>query len=147
MKAGLRKTSASPPPAAGFIPQPAIRRNVDLVCRTAADYRFPDGVGGILATGALTYEPEYDKVIERGTKALAPGRRWVVLDYKMPDNRLRHLAPLFIALGSAFGVSRALMERHVRESVQRHLRNTRMQEVYDGFVYIVSGEASYTKAR
>lgn len=115
--------------------------NVDLVCRAAADYRFPDRVGGILATGVLTYEPEFDDVIARGAKALASGRRWVVLDYKMPDNWRRHLAPLFVALGSAFGVSQALMERHVWKSVQRHLRNTRMQELYGGFVYIVSGEA------
>ena len=116
-------------------------RNVDLVCRAASDYRFPDGVDGILATGVLTYEPKFDDVIARGTKALAPGRRWVVLDYKRPDNWRRHLAPLFVALGSAFGVSQTLMKRHVWKSVQRHLRNTRMRDLYGGFVYIVSGEA------
>jgi demethylmenaquinone methyltransferase/2-methoxy-6-polyprenyl-1,4-benzoquinol methylase len=115
--------------------------NVDLVCAGASDFSFPDGTGGILATGVLTYEPEFDKVIERGARALAPGRKWVVLDYKMPSNWLRHLAPAFVALGSSFGVSKSFMERHVWESVERHLRNTRMQELYGGFVYIVSGEA------
>jgi demethylmenaquinone methyltransferase/2-methoxy-6-polyprenyl-1,4-benzoquinol methylase len=113
-------------------------RNVELVCAAASDFSFPEGVGGILATGVLTYEPEFDKVLERGARALAPGRRWVVLDYKMPSNWLRHLAPLFLALGSSFG---ALMQRHVWESVERHLENTRMLELYGGFVYIVSGEA------
>ncbi len=117
-------------------------RNVELVCGIASDFRFPEGVGGILATGVLTYEPEFDRVIERGSKALAPGRKWVVLDYKMPSNWLRHLTPLFVALGSSFGVSKALMDRHVWESVERHLANTRMQELYGGFVYLVSGEAS-----
>lgn len=116
-------------------------RNVELVCCSASEFSFPDNLGGILATGVLTYEPEFDKVIERGTKALSPGRKWAVLDYKMPGNWLCHLAPLFVALGSSFGVSKDLMERHVWESVERHLESTRMQELYGGFVYIASGEA------
>jgi len=115
--------------------------NVELVCSSAADYRFPEHVGGILATGVLTYEPAYDAVVERGARALAPGRRWVVMDYKMPKTWLRHLAPLFIFLGSAYDVSRRFMERHAWESVQRHLRNIRMRELYGGFVYVISGEA------
>jgi hypothetical protein len=59
----------------------------------------------------------------------------------MPKNWLRYLAPAFVFLGSAFGVSRKLMERHPWKSVQRHLRNTQLQELYGGFVYIISGEA------
>jgi hypothetical protein len=55
-------------------------------------------------------------------------------------HRVSVTAP-FVCLGSAFGVSRDLMERHPWESVQRHLRNTKMQELYGGFVYIISGEA------
>jgi hypothetical protein len=33
------------------------------------------------------------------------------------------------------------MDRHIWEAVERHLQNTQMQELYGGFVYIVSGEA------
>ena len=76
---------------------------------------------GVLATGVLTYEPEIDKAIERGSAALAPGAKWAVFDYKMPRNWLRYLAPLFVALGSTFGASKAFMERHIWESVERHL--------------------------
>jgi demethylmenaquinone methyltransferase/2-methoxy-6-polyprenyl-1,4-benzoquinol methylase len=117
-------------------------QNVELVRCAASDFRFPDDTRGILATGVLSYEPDFDKVIERGSAALAPGRKWVVLDYKMPGNWLRYLAPLFVAFGSSFGVSKAFMERHIWESVERHLDNTQMQELYGGFVYIASGEAS-----
>lgn len=116
-------------------------KNVELVRCAAADYRFPRDVGGIFSTGVLNYEPAYDQVVERGATALASGRRWVVLDYKMPKSWLRHLAPLFVFLGSSYGVSRDLMKRHPWESVQHHLRNPRMQELYGGFVYIISGEA------
>jgi demethylmenaquinone methyltransferase/2-methoxy-6-polyprenyl-1,4-benzoquinol methylase len=117
-------------------------QNVDLVCCAASDFAYPDDTRGILATGVLTYEPEFDKVVERGAKALTPGGKWAVLDYKMPNNWLRPLTPLFIALGSSFGVSKALMEHHIWEAVERHLGNTRMHELYGGFVYIISGEAS-----
>jgi demethylmenaquinone methyltransferase/2-methoxy-6-polyprenyl-1,4-benzoquinol methylase len=116
--------------------------NVELVRCAASDFSFPQDIGGILATGVLTYEPEFDKVIERGAKALARGQRCVILDYTKPSNWLRHLAPLFVALGSSFGVSKDLMKRHIWKSVERHLENTKMQELYGGFVYIVSGEAS-----
>ncbi len=115
--------------------------NVELVCCAAADYRFPLRLDGILSTGALTFEPEFDKVIAQGAKALAPGRRWVVLDFKVPSNWLRYLAPLVVAITRPFGVSLALADRHPWESVQRRLCHTRMQELYGGFAYIVSGEA------
>jgi demethylmenaquinone methyltransferase/2-methoxy-6-polyprenyl-1,4-benzoquinol methylase len=117
-------------------------KNVRLVHTAASDFDFPRNVGGILATGVLTYEPDFDAVIERGTAALAPGRKWAVLDYKMPSTWRRVFAPAFVALGSAFGVSMTLMEHHVWESIERHLQNVRMQELYGGFVYIVSGQTS-----
>jgi demethylmenaquinone methyltransferase/2-methoxy-6-polyprenyl-1,4-benzoquinol methylase len=115
--------------------------NVELVCCAAADYRFPDRVDGMLSTGALTFEPEFDEVIEQGAKALAPGTRWVVLDFKIPNNWLRLLAPLVVAITRPFGISLALTERHPWELIQRHLHHTRMQELYGGFAYIVSGAA------
>jgi demethylmenaquinone methyltransferase/2-methoxy-6-polyprenyl-1,4-benzoquinol methylase len=116
-------------------------QNVELVSGSGSDFEFPEGVGGIIAMGVLTYEPDFDKVIERGAKALSPGRRWVVLDYKMPTGWQRIFTPFFIAMGSSFGVSKDLMERHIWKAVERHLQNTQMHELYGGFVYIVSGEA------
>lgn len=116
-------------------------KNVDLVLASAADYRFPERVDGILATGVLTYEPDYDKVIERGTKALITGRRWVVFDYKMPTGWFRHLVPLFVWIFSSFGISMELVERAPWQSIKRHLRNPRIEEFYFGLLFIASGEA------
>lgn len=117
-------------------------KNVELVHASAADYVFPDRVDGIIATGVLTYEPDYDSVIERGTKALAPGRRWVVFDYKMPRGWFRRLVPLFVWIFRGFGISRALFDRTPAESIRRHLRNTKIQEFYFGLIFIASGEAA-----
>lgn len=117
-------------------------QNVKLIRSAAADFRFPDAVEGILAVGVLTYEPDFDQVIKRGAEALAPGAKWAVLDYKMPKGWLRLLAPLFIALGSSFAVSKEGMDRHIWEAVERHLGKTSMRELYGGFVYLVVGAAA-----
>jgi demethylmenaquinone methyltransferase/2-methoxy-6-polyprenyl-1,4-benzoquinol methylase len=115
--------------------------NVELVLASAADYSFPDNVDGIIATGVLTYEPDYDEVIKKGAAALAPGRRWVVFDYKMPTGWFRHFVPLFIWIFRSFGISSALFKRTPWESMKRYLRNTKLQEFYFGLIFIASGEA------
>lgn len=115
--------------------------NVELVHAAAADFAFPDGVDGIIATGVLTYEPDYDRTVENGAKALAPGKRWVVFDYKMPAGLFRHFVPLFVWIFRSFGISRALFERTPWASIQRHLKNAKIQEFYFGLIFIATGEA------
>jgi len=115
-------------------------KNVELVLSSAADYSFPDGVDGIIATGVLTYEPDYDKVIERGAQAIARGGRWVVFDYKMPSGWIRHLVPLFVRIFRGFGISMALVERTPACSIKQHLRNAKIDEFYFGLLFIASGE-------
>jgi demethylmenaquinone methyltransferase/2-methoxy-6-polyprenyl-1,4-benzoquinol methylase len=117
-------------------------QNVELVLSTAADYAFPKGVDGIIATGVLTYEPDYDKVIEKGAHALTPGKRWVVFDYKMPTSWCRHIVPLFVWVFRSFGISMALFKRTPWESIKRHLKNAKIQEYYFGLIFVASGESS-----
>lgn len=117
-------------------------RNVELVACDAAQFEFPSPLGGVLSTFALTLVPEYAAVIERGSRALAPRRRWVVADLKLPawpGARLfaRALEPLF----RPFAVTLDLAERHPWESMARHMKKVTMSERYFGFAYIATGEA------
>ncbi len=116
--------------------------NVDLVCSSAADYVFQDRVDGIIATGVLTYEPDYDDVVKRGAEALAFGRRWVVFDYKMPSGWFRHLVPLFVWIFRPFGISKDLFERTPWASIKKHLRSSKIDVFYYGLIFIASGEAA-----
>src|SRR6202042_2105181 len=68
--------------------------NVSLVHADAAEFDFPADVGAILSTYALSHVPESGEVIAHGAAALCSGRRWVVLDLKVPDHAPRWLAQL-----------------------------------------------------
>jgi ubiquinone/menaquinone biosynthesis C-methylase UbiE len=114
--------------------------NVEFVESAAAAYRFPPDLDGILSTFALTLDADYDKVIANGAKALKPGRRWVILDFKLPSNWIRHLTPLLITLLRPFAVSEALASRHPWESIGRYLKNTSIKELFFGTAYLAVGE-------
>jgi ubiquinone/menaquinone biosynthesis C-methylase UbiE len=100
--------------------------NVELVSSDVAEYSFPAGVSGILSTLALTLMPEFDLIIARGARALAPGRRWVIADLKMPGwPGARVAARLLVPLYRPFAVTLDLAERHPWESMARYLKTRR----------------------
>jgi hypothetical protein len=47
---------------------------------------------------SASLEPRFDEVIGKIAATLVPGGRFVLLDLRMPDNWLRHLAPALIGL-------------------------------------------------
>ena len=114
--------------------------NVELVQADAASFDFPAGVNGIISTFALTLVPEFDRVIQNGSEALAAGGRWVILDLKLPSSWLARLAPWLVFLTKPYGVSLELAKRHPWESINKHLKNTSLTELYGGFVFIATGE-------
>jgi ubiquinone/menaquinone biosynthesis C-methylase UbiE len=115
--------------------------NVELLHGDAAKFRFPPNLAGIISTFALTLIPEFDAVIRNGCTALAPGGKWVVLDFRLPSSRAAALfAPLLIFLTRPFGVRKELAERHPWESIEKCLGNISMTELYFGFTYIAVGK-------
>ncbi len=114
--------------------------NVELAQSDAPEFQFPGKVDGILSTFAITLVPEFDKVIQAGSKSLSAGKKLAILDFKMPASRFSLFAPLLAFLTKPFGVSMELSARHPWESVQKYLKKFSMKEFYMGFVYIASGE-------
>jgi ubiquinone/menaquinone biosynthesis C-methylase UbiE len=93
-------------------------KNVELVRADAAQYRFPTQVEGILSTFALTFLPDGARVIQNGCRALAPGRRWVVLDMAWPGALPTWLYPLLFFLRlSRYGISGEVIRRHPWQTV------------------------------
>ncbi len=116
-------------------------KNIELVHSDAATYQFPEAVDGVISTGAITYVPQYDQVIERGAKALAPGKRFVILDFKKPAKWPLWLIKFFFFTMRPFGVTLDITERHPWESIDRHLRTVQFIELYFGGAYLCVGEA------
>jgi ubiquinone/menaquinone biosynthesis C-methylase UbiE len=114
--------------------------NVELVRRDAARYTFPDKVDGIISSFAITLAPEYDLIIKRGADSLQKGKRFVILDLKMPQQMPQWLVRFGISITRPFGVTRDLALRHPWESIKRYLKPISLTDLYLGFAYIAVGE-------
>jgi len=117
--------------------------NIELVQFDAGAYDFPEYVDGIISTFAITLIEEYDKIIKRGAAALTPGKRLVVLDFKLPANWPMWLIKFFVILTRPFGVTLDLGDRHPWESVERYLDLKELKSFYFGSIYIAAGEKHY----
>ena len=114
--------------------------NIELVQSDAGAYALPEYVDGIISTFAITLVAEYDKIIERGAAALAPGKRMVVLDFKLPDNWPMWLIKFFVILTRPFGVTLDLADRQPWEAVERYLALKEFDSFYFGSIYVAAGE-------
>jgi demethylmenaquinone methyltransferase/2-methoxy-6-polyprenyl-1,4-benzoquinol methylase len=119
-------------------------KNVELVQADATQYRFSTRVDGILSTFALTFVLQEKLVIQNGCRALAPGRRWVVLDMAWPRAWpvwLHHL--LFFLRLSRYGITGEVIRRRPWQSVwsamQQSLVEVERQPFWMGFFYLAWG--------
>jgi len=115
--------------------------NVELVHGDAAQYQFPNGVDGIISSFAITLVPKFDQVVRNGAEALSPGKRCVILDFKLPSKRpVTWFVPLLVFVTRPFAVRLEMGSRHPWDSIDRYFVNTKMTEFYLGIAYISVGE-------
>ena len=117
--------------------------NVSLVQSDAAGFDFPAKVDAILSTYALSQVPECAKVIARGAAALSEGRRWAVLDLKVPDNTPRWLTQLGTATVRPFAwIDEWVMRRPweaIRAATQDELTDVSWTELFFGTAFLAAG--------
>ena len=121
--------------------------NVELVCADATAFEFPEQVGGVLSTYALTLIPECGRVVANGCRALAPGRYFVALDMAWPRRCplwWRHV--LFFL--RAYGVTGEVLRRQPWQSVwttmQQQLVDVTRRSYWMGFFYLAAGKTSHS---
>lgn len=116
-------------------------QNVELVKADAADFKFPTGINGILSAFAITLMPEYDQIIENGSRALLSGGRLAILDFKEAEDKPQWLTKFLALLMKPFGTTYDLTLRHPWEAVEKHLSPVLFEELYFGYTYLSVGEA------
>ena len=121
--------------------------NVELVQSDAARFAFPAGIRGVISTFAITLVPEYDEVIRQGVRALVPGGRFAILDFKRAEWAPLWLVKALVAITAPFGVSLEMAEHHPWESLDRHGERFRMRALYSGFAYLAVAEAASSARR
>jgi demethylmenaquinone methyltransferase/2-methoxy-6-polyprenyl-1,4-benzoquinol methylase len=119
-------------------------KNVELVQADATHFLFPTQVDGILSTFALTFVPDGARVIQNGCLALAPGRRWVVLDMAWPAALPVWIHPLLFFLRlSHYGITGEVIRRRPWQSIwsamQQSLFEVERQSFWMGFFYLAWG--------
>lgn len=115
--------------------------NVELVQADAATYEFPSRVDGVLSSFALTLIPEYEQVIDKGARALKPGKRFALLDLRRPETLPRWLEWLGVWVTRPFGVTQDLLDRRPWEAMQRRFASASMKEYFWGIAYLCVGES------
>jgi ubiquinone/menaquinone biosynthesis C-methylase UbiE len=117
--------------------------NVSLVQSDAAAFDFPAEVDGILSTYALSQVPECAEVIAHGAVALSEGRRWAVLDLKVPDNTPGWLTQLGTATVRPFAwIDEWVMRRPwaaIRAAMQDELGDPAWTELFFGTAFLAAG--------
>ena len=118
-------------------------RNVSLVQADAADFSFPAGIDAILSTYGLTQVPDCAAVIAHGTRALAAGGRWAVLDLKVPDSTPQWLARLGTAtVRRLAGADEWIMHRPweaIRAAMREELTDLSWTELFFGTAFLAAG--------
>lgn len=118
--------------------------NVELIECDAARYEFPNNMDGILATFVMTAVPEYDAVVARAAKVLAPGRRLVILELKRPERTPEWVVRLARIVLEPFGVKPVHATYAPWRSMEKYFGRITMREYYFGVTYIAVGETKHS---
>jgi demethylmenaquinone methyltransferase/2-methoxy-6-polyprenyl-1,4-benzoquinol methylase len=113
--------------------------NVELVLADAEAFLFPDRVDAVFSSYALTLVPGFDAVVRNAARALVPGGRMVVVDFKAPERWPRWLLRAIVPLLRPFAVTLALAQRHPWESIAKHFARSWVTERYLRATYIAVG--------
>ncbi len=115
--------------------------NFTLIQSDAAKYQFPKNINGIVTSYAITLIPEFDSIINSGSKALTKGGKFVVLDFKKPDKWPEWFSKIMLTIFiKPYGGTYELKDRHAWESLGKYLSLKEFKEYYFGSTYIATGE-------
>lgn len=114
--------------------------NVELIQCDAITYKFPEHVDAILSTFAITLSPNFDQIILNGARALSTGRKFVIMDFKAPENWLSNFNKILVLLIRPYGGALEMADRHPWESLKKYLSNVKVKKIWFDMVYIAEAK-------
>ncbi len=114
--------------------------NVELVHSDMADYHFDENTDGILSTLAITMSPDYDRIIERASRQLKPGKRISIFELQKPDSWPEWLIKTMVFLLRSYGTRYGHTRRKPGKSINTYFQKSSCQEYYFGAICIAYGE-------
>ncbi|NOX17785.1 MAG: class I SAM-dependent methyltransferase [Chlorobi bacterium] len=116
-------------------------KNIDLINIDAVEYEFGERIDAVISTFAFTMIPEYERVLRNISLALKPGSRFVICDFKKPEQYPDWITKLGVFITKPFGVSIDLAERKPWLKMKQYYSKVEVKEIYGGFAYIAVGIA------
>lgn len=113
--------------------------NFELINIDASEYVFEGEVNAVISTFALTMIPEYEKIIRNISRALEPGSRFVICDFKKPEKYPDWVIDLGVFITKPFGVSLDLADRKPWKNMEKYFSKVEVKEIFNGFAYIAVG--------
>lgn len=109
--------------------------NVEVYEANAQELPFPDGsFDGAIATFAMMFIPDYARAITEVARVLAPGGRFVVLDFRATNNALlRWLNPMLVR---GMRLATAELTHRTIDEMRRVFPKVEVRERWAGFAYI-----------
>lgn len=115
-------------------------KNVELIQSDISEYKFPDNLDGIFATGAIQYSPQHEKIVKQGHDALKVGKNFVILDFKMSHGAARIFSSILFSFTKPFGADKEYVKRKAWKSIEKYFEKTIFEEGWGGFLYISVGK-------
>ncbi|MHC4638826.1 MAG: class I SAM-dependent methyltransferase [Planctomycetota bacterium] len=117
-------------------------KNIELVQSDIFAYNFPEEINAVLSIGVFGYIADCDRVIKAASHALVPDGRLAIMDGKRPERLPSWVFKLIVRLSRSFGVTSDYFDKRTWESVERYFRETALEQMYGGMLYISSGTAA-----
>lgn len=111
--------------------------NVELIQSKSVSFQYPTKVDGIISTFVVPLLYQWERISQNGCNALAPGKRWVVLDLKSPANEFSQVpSPLIFLFDRFLRKTTDREDRNAWVPISSYLQNTLLSKLYTGFVYV-----------
>lgn len=112
---------------------------VELVEADISTYQPPAPTNAVVSTFAIEMRPDYDAIIARLARQIAPGARMITTGLRDPERWPEWLIRAGSMINRIFGVSEDYRGHHPWEAVRAHTDDNLYLDSHTGVIYLAAG--------